>query len=197
MSDPRSLAETLYDESLGDDAGSLLRELLDLHAIRTGQNTARHAGRILSGAARAGRQGIDDSDALRRIAAFPPRRCREAVGAVARLLAGPHADKKTIRLSIKLTAAPNGLMPALPSSRWQCRSRLNFGISICRIGMWCGRVPPLWPRAIRWCRRRVLRGPVLRAHYIGVRWRRKSPKQYASRSKQPGAWRKLRGSAGK
>ena len=92
MSDPRSLAETLYDESLGDDADSLLCELLHLHAIRTGQNTARHAGRILSGAARAGR----DSDALRRIAAFSPRRCREAVGAVARLLAGPHADKKTV-----------------------------------------------------------------------------------------------------
>ena len=96
MSDPRSLAETLYDESLGDDAGSLLCELLDLHTIRTGQNTARHAGRILSGAARAGRQGIDDSDALRRIAAFPPQRCREAVGAVARLLAGPDADEKAV-----------------------------------------------------------------------------------------------------
>jgi len=99
MDDPRILAEAIYDGSLrsqGDDVGSVLCELLDLHAIRTGQNTARHAGRILSGAARAGRQGIDDSDALRRIAAFSPRRCREAVGAVARLLAGPHADKKTV-----------------------------------------------------------------------------------------------------
>ena len=96
MSDPRSLAETLYDESLGDDADSLLCELLHLHAIRTGQNMARHAGRILSGAARAGRQGIDDSDALRRIAAFPPWQRREAVGAVARLLAGPDADEKTV-----------------------------------------------------------------------------------------------------
>jgi len=96
MSDTRSLAEALYDESLGDDAGSLLCELLDLHAIRTGQNTARHAGRILSGAARAGRQGIDDSDALCRIAAFPPCQRREAVGAVARLLAGPSADQKTV-----------------------------------------------------------------------------------------------------
>jgi hypothetical protein len=96
MSDPRRLAEAIYDQSLGDDAGSLLRELLDLHAIRTGQNTARHAGRILCGAARAGRQGIDDSDALRRIAAFPPRRCREAVGAVAKLMAGPDADEKAV-----------------------------------------------------------------------------------------------------
>ena len=94
--DPRSVAEALYDESLGDDAGSLLCELLDLHANRTGQNTARHARRILSGAARAGRQGIDESDALRRIAAFAPGRCREAVGAVARSIAGPAADKKTV-----------------------------------------------------------------------------------------------------
>ena len=96
MRDPRSLAEAIYDESLGDDASSLLCELLDLHTIRTGQNTARHAGRILSGAARAGRQGIDDSDALRRIAAFPPSQRREAVGAVARLLAGLEADEKTV-----------------------------------------------------------------------------------------------------
>ena len=35
ISDPRSLAEAIYDESLGDDAGSLLCELLHLHAIRT------------------------------------------------------------------------------------------------------------------------------------------------------------------
>ena len=96
ISDPRSLAEAIYDESLGDDAGSLLCELLHLHAIRTGQNMARHAGRILSGAARAGRQGIDDSDALRRIAAFPPWQRREAVGAVARLLAGHDADEKNV-----------------------------------------------------------------------------------------------------
>ena len=40
--DPRSVAEALYDESLGDDVGSMLRELLDLHANRTGLNTARH-----------------------------------------------------------------------------------------------------------------------------------------------------------
>ena len=51
---PRSVAEALYEESLGDDAGSMLCELLDLHANRTGQNTARHAGRILSGPVRAG-----------------------------------------------------------------------------------------------------------------------------------------------
>ena len=41
--DPRNVAEALYDEPLGDDAGSMLCELLDLHANRTGQNTARHA----------------------------------------------------------------------------------------------------------------------------------------------------------
>ena len=47
MSDPRSLAETLYDESLGDDAGSLLRELLDLHAIRVSAQMPRQAGLAL------------------------------------------------------------------------------------------------------------------------------------------------------
>jgi hypothetical protein len=41
--DPRSVAEALYEETLGDDAGSMLCELLDLHPNRTGQNTARHA----------------------------------------------------------------------------------------------------------------------------------------------------------
>ena len=94
--DPRSVAEALYDESLGDDAGYMLCELLDLHANRAGQNAARHAGRILRGAVRTGRQGIDDSDALRRIKAFPPWQRREAVGAVARWLAGPDADEKTV-----------------------------------------------------------------------------------------------------
>jgi hypothetical protein len=35
--DPHGVAEALYEESLGDDAGSMLCELLDLHANRTGQ----------------------------------------------------------------------------------------------------------------------------------------------------------------
>jgi hypothetical protein len=96
MEDARRIAEAIYDEQLGDDAGLVLVELLDLHADRTGQNTPRHAGRILSGARRAGRKRIDDSDALRRIAAFPPWQRREAVGIVAKWLAGPDADEKTI-----------------------------------------------------------------------------------------------------
>ena len=33
--DPRSVAEALYDESLGDNVGSMLCELLDLHACAT------------------------------------------------------------------------------------------------------------------------------------------------------------------
>ena len=54
--DPR-FAEALYDEKLrpqGDGAGSVPCELLDVHASRTGDNNACHAGRILRGAARAG-----------------------------------------------------------------------------------------------------------------------------------------------
>jgi hypothetical protein len=96
MEDPRRLAEVLYDESLGDDPDLMLVELLDVHADRTGQNTPRHAGRILRGARRAGRKRLDDSDALRRIAAFPPWRRREAVGIVAKWLAGEGADEKTV-----------------------------------------------------------------------------------------------------
>jgi|HubBroStandDraft_2_1064218.scaffolds.fasta_scaffold628484_2 hypothetical protein len=38
--DPRSVAESLYEESLGDDAGSMLCELLDLHPNRTGHHGA-------------------------------------------------------------------------------------------------------------------------------------------------------------
>ena len=49
-----------------------------------------------------------------------------------------------IRLSIKLTAAPNGLMLALVSSRWQRPSHLNFGQTLMRCG--CLSLPD--PRAI-------------------------------------------------
>jgi hypothetical protein len=59
--DPRSVAEALYDESLGDIVGSMLCKLLDLHANRTGQNTARHAERIFSGAVGVG-LGADAQD---------------------------------------------------------------------------------------------------------------------------------------
>jgi hypothetical protein len=96
MEDARSVAEALYDEKLGADAGSVLVELLDIHAARTGQNTPRHAGRILRGAARPGRKRIDDSDALRRIKAFPPWQRREAVGIVAQFEAGSGASAKQV-----------------------------------------------------------------------------------------------------
>src|SRR6516164_6767430 len=75
-----------------------------------------------------------------------------------------------IRLSIKLTAAPDGLMLALVSSRWQRPSHLNFGQTLMRCG--CLSLPD--PRAIGWCRRRVLRGRLLRAHTLGVPWGKKS-----------------------
>jgi hypothetical protein len=94
MEDARRLAEALYDEL--DDAGSVLVELLDVHADRTGQNTPRHAGRILRGAARPGRKRIDDNAALRRIASFPPWQRREAVGKVARFEAGRDASDKEV-----------------------------------------------------------------------------------------------------
>jgi hypothetical protein len=94
MDDPRSVAEALYDEI--DDAGSVLIELLDVHAIRTGCNSSRHAGQILRGARRAGRKAIDDRAALQYVAALEPRKGRQAVGIVAMWLAGEGADEKTV-----------------------------------------------------------------------------------------------------
>jgi|SRR6516165_3793590 hypothetical protein len=97
MEDARNIAEALYDEALGDDPDLMLSELLDLHADRTGQNYARHAGRILRGVARPGRNGIDDRAALQYVAALEPRKGRQAVGIVALWLAGEGADEKTVR----------------------------------------------------------------------------------------------------
>jgi hypothetical protein len=89
-----------------------------------------------------------------------------------------------IRLSIKVTTSTDGLMLALASSRWQRPSHLNFGISICgRTSVCNGCISLACPRAICWRRRRVSRGPMLRAHCIGARWRRKSATQYAGWSK--------------
>src|SRR6266446_6425462 len=68
-------------------------QALDLLAEGTGQNKYQHAASILRGTV-AGRPTIDDEAALRRIAAFPAARRREAVGIVAGKLAGEGASEK-------------------------------------------------------------------------------------------------------
>jgi hypothetical protein len=94
-SDPRRLAaEAVYDAILKAqrDAGDVaLCEALDLLAAGTGQNKFRHAASVLRGTV-LGRHAINDREALRRIEAFPAVRRREAVGIVARQIAGPDAN---------------------------------------------------------------------------------------------------------
>jgi hypothetical protein len=108
MNDPRRLAAELYNRMLAAqcDAGEVAREVLDMLAADTGQNAFRHAASILRGRV-LGRTAIDDSEALRRVAAFPPDRRREAVGIVAKQVAranpgGPQIGSIERRLHRKL-----------------------------------------------------------------------------------------------
>jgi hypothetical protein len=95
MTDPRRIATKLYNAALKSrcDAGEITREMLDMLAADTGQNAFRHAASILRGRT-LGRTAIDDREALRRVAAFPPARGRAAVGIVAGEMA--RADGKSI-----------------------------------------------------------------------------------------------------
>jgi hypothetical protein len=88
-------AENLYDalveaQRIGGDP--LLCEAFRLLSERTGQNKFQHAASIIGGR-KPGRAAIDDSSALRRIAAKPPERRREAVSVEARLMGGGDAAK--------------------------------------------------------------------------------------------------------
>jgi hypothetical protein len=88
-------AENLYDalveaQRIGGDP--LLCEALRLLCERTGQNKFRNAAAIIGGS-RLGRAALDDSEALRRIAAFPPDRRRDAVAIVAGQAGGGDAAK--------------------------------------------------------------------------------------------------------
>lgn len=91
-------AEALYREllrSLQVDGDAALADALDMLARGLGENRFRHASTILRGAA-AGPKSIDDAEALRRIAAFPPAQQREAVGIVAHHMAGPGASRRQV-----------------------------------------------------------------------------------------------------
>jgi hypothetical protein len=95
------------------DAGDVaLCAALEKLAEGTGQNKFRFAASILRGIV-LGRTAIDDGDALRRIATFPPARQREAVGLVARHVAGDQATDARVkaiarRLRRKRRAKLNG-----------------------------------------------------------------------------------------
>ena len=99
MSDPRSLAaEAIYNTVLqaqreGGDAA--LCAALDLLAEGSGENRFRFAASVIRGT-RLGRHAIDDREALRRVAAFPAARRREAVGIVARQVAGVNASEARV-----------------------------------------------------------------------------------------------------
>jgi hypothetical protein len=111
MSDPRRLAAELYDAMLRtqrDGGDAALVEAMNLLGQGTGQNKFRHAGAVIGGI-KLGRRAIDDRAALRRIAAFPACRRREAVGIVARQVAGANAGDERVeaiaqRLRRKLRA---------------------------------------------------------------------------------------------
>jgi hypothetical protein len=70
-------------------------EALDLLAQGTGENIYRHCAEILRGR-KYGREPINDIGALGRIAAYPAERRREAVGIVAKQIAGAGASAKQI-----------------------------------------------------------------------------------------------------
>jgi hypothetical protein len=77
-----------------------LCEALDLLAAGTGENKFRNAASVLRGTV-LGRSAIDDKEALRRIAAFPPARRREAVGIVAGKIAGRPVRQCALELRMR------------------------------------------------------------------------------------------------
>jgi hypothetical protein len=99
QSDPRRLAaEAVYSailEARRDAGDAAVCDALDLLGAGAGQNRYRHAAAAIRGLA-PGRSAIDDDRALRRISAFPPARRRDAVGVVARDVAGAEASAKQV-----------------------------------------------------------------------------------------------------
>lgn len=95
MGDSNHLASDILNALLkarrthGDAA---LIEALDLLTERSGENKYRHAAAIVRGTV-LGRTAIDDQAALRRIAAFPAERRRDAVGVVAGQIAESTGEK--------------------------------------------------------------------------------------------------------
>jgi hypothetical protein len=127
--DPRHLSAEIYaavQNARRDDVGVVaLCAVLDLLAESRGQNKFRHAASVLRGT-ELRRSAIDDREALRCIAAFPPARRRGAVGIVAPRVAGPGATKKQVaaierRLRRKLEnkKRTQGYCPSIPDRKWR------------------------------------------------------------------------------
>ena len=99
MTDPRqATAEAIYAavlEAQRDGGDAVLSAALDLLAKASGENRFRFAASVIRGI-KLGRHAIDDREALRRVAAFPAARRREAVGIVARQVAGVNASEARV-----------------------------------------------------------------------------------------------------
>jgi hypothetical protein len=98
-------AAVLEARRVGGDAA--ICDALHMLAAASGLNKFNSAAAIVSGR-RLGRPAIDDAAALRRIAAFPPDRRREAVGVVAAMMAKASGKKvETIERRLRLKLAKN------------------------------------------------------------------------------------------
>lgn len=89
MTHPQRLAQDIYATLLDAQrvAGDApLCEALDMLAAGSGKNKFQHAANVVRGAS-AGRPTIDDTEALLRIASFPPERRSGAVAIVAKEVA--------------------------------------------------------------------------------------------------------------
>lgn len=112
----RRAAEEIYRkmvEAQRDVGDAALCDALDLLAYGTGANKFRHAAAIVRGA-KLGRHAIDDREALERIAKFPEHRRREAVGTVARQMAGPDSSRAAIE------AIERRLRRKIKRTNWFC-----------------------------------------------------------------------------
>jgi hypothetical protein len=116
MTDPRqATAEAIYAavlEAQRDGGDAVLSAALDLLAKASGENRFRFAASVIRGI-KLGRHAIDDREALRRIAAYPPARRRAAASIVARQIAGAEASNTKVntianRLRKKLRENKNG-----------------------------------------------------------------------------------------
>jgi hypothetical protein len=104
--DPRRLAaaEGIYRavlEAKRDVGDAALCDALAMLAADSGENRFRFAASVVRGT-KLGRHAIDDKAALRRIAAYPADRRREAVGIVARQIAAV-SDERVASIERRLS----------------------------------------------------------------------------------------------
>src|SRR6266403_2095806 len=101
--DPRqAAAEAVYNAILkaqrdAGDVGAEVSAALELLAEGSGENRFRFAASVILGGVKLGRHAIDARESLRRVKEFPAARRRDAVGIVARDIAGPGASPKQVK----------------------------------------------------------------------------------------------------